>query len=253
MKFSEMASSRKAERRAKMMKLILTIIAIIVVIILLVVLTKYVSKKSSGKTSTDTTVVTLNTESRLVQSLYSTVHAFNAPSPYWMYENESSIANMSESHKLALTYLNLNGLDFQTAPNDCEGLELENSYGKIVCNNRTIVKRDAVYRSYREIFGDNAQLTNEPMKVNYDTDTYVYNANIDAYVLYSTYKTPKGSHYTYDYSIYKAERIGNMVKIYESLDVRRENGAVEVSAKYVYTFKMADDGLYSYETIQKVA
>ena len=92
------------------------------------------------------------------------------------------------------------------------------------------------------------------MKVNPDNDTYVYNEDIDSYVLYSKNKDeePFSKDFTYDYDIYRAERDGNTVRIYESLDVSDKTNTVVESAKYLYTFVMSDDNLYSYYSIESV-
>ena len=134
-------------------------------------------------------------------------------------------------------------------------LYLENAFGKLVCSDKTIIKREDVERSYQEVFGDRFQMsTDVNIKVNPNNDTYVYNEDIDSYVLYSkgTNDDLFSKDFTYNYDIYKAEREGDTVRVYESLDVEDKTGSIVESAKYLYTFKMSDDNLYSFYSIESV-
>ena len=191
-----------------------------------------------------------------MQRLYTTVHDFKSTSPYWMYDGESSsiIADMTEGNKMVLAYLNLKGVDFLAA-DDCTALPSENAFGKLVCSDKTIIKREDVERSYQEVFGDRFQMsTDVNIKVNLNNDTYVYNEDIDSYVLYSkgTNDDLFSKNVTYNYDIYKAEREGDTVRIYESLEVEDKNGSILESHKYLYTFKMSDDNLYSFYSVESV-
>lgn len=250
MKFDEMITSTKATKKANNLKIVFIIIISITVFALVFILIRTFSPKE------DTKSVSLDTDGRLVQSLYNSVHDFKSASPYWMYFNDESggvIANMAEGNKMALAYLNLKGNDFQEADN-CEDLPQENTYGKLVCSDRTIVKRKDVERSYKEVFGDKVQMNTVSMKVNQDNDTYVYNENIDSYVLYSkgndTDKIPQK--YKYIYDVYKAEKVGDTIRIFESLSIENDLGNVERTEKYLYIFKLADDGLYSFYKLESV-
>lgn len=251
MKFDEMVSNKNATNKASKIRLLLIIGVSVVVIVILYFVFKLIFSGNNTKNK----VVTLDKNSRLVQSLYTSVHDFKSSSPYWMYSNEKSsiIADMTEDNKMVLAYLNLKGTDFLAA-DDCNSLPNENSYGKLVCNDKTIIKREDVERSYKEVFGDKFMMSTGSMKVNPDNDTYVYNEDIDSYVLYSKNKDeePFSKDFTYDYDIYRAERDGDTVKIYESLDVSDKTNTVVESAKYLYTFVMSDDNLYSYYSIESV-
>ena len=251
MKFDEMVSNKKATNKASKIRLLLIIGVSVVVIVILYFVFKLIFSGNNTKNK----VVTLDKNSRLVQSLYTSVHDFKSSSPNWMYSNEKSsiIADMTEDNKMVLAYLNLKGTDFLAA-DDCSSLPNENSYGKLVCSDKTIIKREDVERSYKEVFGDKFMMSTGSMKVNPDNDTYVYNEDIDSYVLYSKNKDeePFSKDFTYDYDIYRAERDGNTVRIYESLDVSDKTNTVVESAKYLYTFVMSDDNLYSYYSIESV-
>ena len=141
------------------------------------------------------------------------------------------------------------------AADDCTALPSENAFGKLVCSDKTIIKREDVERSYQEVFGDRFQMsTDVNIKVNPNNDTYVYNEDIDSYVLYSkgTNDDLFSKDFTYNYDIYKAEREGDTVRVYESLDVEDKTGSIVESAKYLYTFKMSDDNLYSFYSIESL-
>lgn len=250
MKFDEMVSKSKSTKKAFNTKLLVFAIVGIIIIVIIIFVCKSIF---SGKQTTE--VVTLDTNSRLVQSLYTSVHDFKSTSPYWMYEGESSvIADMKESNKMVLAYLNLKGSDFLYA-DDCSSLPSENESGKLVCSDKTIIKREDMQRSYQEVFGDKFLMSTDVLvKVNPENDTYVYNEDIDAYVLYSKGSTGDlfSKDYTYNYDVYKAEREGDTVRIYESLDVEDKTGTIVESVKYLYTFKMSDDNLYSFYRIESV-
>ena len=251
MKFDEMVSKSKSTKKSFNTKILLLAIIGIVGIIVVIFVFKAIF---SGKEKV--TIVSLDKNSRLVQSLYTTVHDFKSTSPYWMYDGESSsiIADMTEGNKMVLAYLNLKGVDFLTA-DDCTALPSENAFGKLVCSDKTIIKREDVERSYQEVFGDRFQMsTDVNIKVNPNNDTYVYNEDIDSYVLYSkgTNDDLFSKDFTYNYDIYKAEREGDTVRVYESLDVEDKTGSIVESAKYLYTFKMSDDNLYSFYSIESV-
>lgn len=250
MKFDEMVSNKKATKKAMNLKLLLIIVvALTVIIVLFLVLKGVLSKDDNDK------VITLDKNSRLVQSLYTSVHDFKSSSPYWMYEGESNsiIANMTEDNKMVLAFLNLKATDFLEA-DDCSLLPSENSYGELVCSDKTIIEREDVERSYKEVFGDKFSMSTGNIKVNPNNDTYVYNSDIDAYVLYS--KNTEGElfskNFKYIYDIYRAEKIGDDVMIYESLNVEDKTGTIVESVKYLYTFKLAEDNLYSFYSIESV-
>ena len=123
MKFDEMVSKSKSTKKSFNTKMLfLAIIGIVGIIIVIFVFKTIFSGKEK------VTVVSLDKNSRLVQSLYTTVHDFKSTSPYWMYDGESSsiIADMTEGNKMVLAYLNLKGVDFLAA-DDCTSLPSENA------------------------------------------------------------------------------------------------------------------------------
>ena len=168
-------------------------------------------------------------------------------------EKSSIIADMTESNKMVLAYLNLKASDFLEA-DDCTKLTQENSYGKLVCSDKTIIKREDVERSYKEVFGDQYSMSTGNIKVNPSNDTYIYDESIDSYVLYSknSGKENFSKDFQYNYNVYQAEREGETIRIYESLEVIDKNNVVRESVKYLYTFKLADDNLYSFFSIEEV-
>ena len=248
MKFEEMVSNKSATKKAKTLK-----IAMLAAIVITVFFVLYFLLKSlMGGNEKPVQVEKLDTNSRLVQSLYTSVHDFKSTSPYWMYGGEKSsiIADMTESNKMVLAYLNLKASDFLEA-DDCTKLTQENSYGKLVCSDKTIIKREDVERSYKEVFGDQYSMSTGNIKVNPSNDTYIYDESIDSYVLYSknSGKENFSKDFQYNYNVYQAEREGETIRIYESLEVIDKNNVVRESVKYLYTFKLADDNLYSFFSI----
>jgi len=251
MKFEEMVSNKSATKKAKTLK-----IAMLATIVITVFFVLYFLLKSlMGGNEKPVQVEKLDTNSRLVQSLYTSVHDFKSTSPYWMYGGEKSsiIADMTESNKMVLAYLNLKASDFLEA-DDCTKLTQENSYGKLVCSDKTIIKREDVERSYKEVFGDQYSMSTGNIKVNPSNDTYIYDEAIDSYVLYSknSGKENFSKDFQYNYNVYQAEREGETIRIYESLEVIDKNNVVRESVKYLYTFKLADDNLYSFFSIEEV-
>lgn len=251
MKFEEMVSNKSATKKAKTLKI--AMLAAIVITVFFVLY--FLLKALMGGNEKPVQVEKLDTNSRLVQSLYTSVHDFKSTSPYWMYGGEKSsiIADMTESNKMVLAYLNLKASDFLEA-DDCTKLTQENSYGKLVCSDKTIIKREDVERSYKEVFGDQYSMSTGNIKVNPSNDTYIYDESIDSYVLYSknSGKENFSKDFQYNYNVYQAEREGETIRIYESLEVIDKNNVVRESVKYLYTFKLADDNLYSFFSIEEV-
>ena len=251
MKFEEMVSNKSATKKAKTLK-----IAMLAAIVITVFFVLYFLLKSlMGGNEKPVQVEKLDTNSRLVQSLYTSVHDFKSTSPYWMYGGEKSsiIADMTESNKMVLAYLNLKASDFLEA-DDCTKLTQEHSYGKLVCSDKTIIKREDVERSDKEVFGDQYSMSTGNIKVNPSNDTYIYDESIDSYVLYSknSGKENFSKDFQYNYNVYQAEREGETIRIYESLEVIDKNNVLRESVKYLYTFKLADDNLYSFFSIEEV-
>ncbi len=255
MKFDDIPAtdSKSKENKKKNTIFMLILAGVVLLIIILIIYSVYSSKNSNSK------VVELDTNSRLVQSLYTSVHDFKASSPYWMYEGETStsIASMTEGNKMVLAYLNLKASDF-LEPDDCSKLPQESYYGKLVCSDKTMILREDVERSYKEVFGDSVTMsTSINMRVNPKYEVYIYNAEQDAYLLYSAAPADSDQKFSktfkYNYNIYKAEKIGDTIKIYEELTVEKvATGEVENRSKYLYTFVLANDNLYSYTNIEKI-
>lgn len=258
MKFDDIPATDNQSKENKEKKKSLFMPILIGCVLLCIILIIY-SFYSSGNKS-NSKVVELDTNSRLVQSLYTSVHDFKATSPYWMYEGETStsIASMTEGNKMVLAYLNLKASDF-LRPDDCSKLPQESYYGKLVCSDKTMILREDVERSYKEVFGDNVTMgTSINMRSDPKYEVYVYNAEQDAYLLYSSEPAESSQKfsktYKYNYNIYKAEKIGDTIKIYEELSVERvATGEVENRSKYLYTFVLSSDNLYSYTNIEKIS
>lgn len=251
MKFDEMISNKNATKKVNALKIVIIVVVAITIFLVLY----FILKGVLGGNKPEVKEEKLDTNSRLVQSLYTSVHDFKSTSPYWMYggERSSIIADMTETNKMVLAYLNLKASDFLEA-DDCTTLTQENSYGKLVCSDKTIIKREDVERSYKEVFGDQYTMSTGNIKVNPENDTYVYDDAIDSYVLYSKNSSKENfsKDFKYNYDIYQAEREGDTIRIYESLEVINKAGETVDEAKYLYTFKLASDNLYSYYSIEQV-
>lgn len=285
MKFDEMEKVDGNDKKKKSY-FIPILIVVCVLVFGLIIYSVTSSKKGSGK------LQELDPNSRLVQSLYVSVHDFKSTSPYWMYdgENSSNIADMTDGNKMVLAYLNLKGSDF-LEPDDCSILPEESSYGRLLCTNKTIVKKEDMERSFKEVFGDKVTMpTDIIVKVDPKDELYVYNSEFDSYLLYSAIDkyefdklmdAHKGNYnedkeavkkyyldivaqrrakrkkfsktFKYNYNVYKAEKEGDVIRVYEDLTVERaENGTLENQSKYLYTFVLGEDNLYSYTSIEKI-
>lgn len=204
---------------------------------------------------TEEFVVKLDKDDVLVQILYNRVHDFNRKIPLWMYQNEtgSLISNMTESSKMSLVYINLKASDFSNV--SCADVPATISgYDSYVCNNVTskITFAD-VERTYKELFGENSSVTvssvikADPLANN----VFVYIDDLDSYVLYNK-KEPTAVQLENNYSfvLNKVVNTEDEIKIYEILT----NNKLEVNntIEYVYTFKLDDNGLYTYYSKETV-
>lgn len=245
------SKENKGEKKSLFMPIL---IGVTLLVIILIIYSFYSSKNSNS------TVVSLDTNSRLVQSLYTSVHDFKADSPYWMYEGETStsISSMTESNKMVLAYLNLKASDF-LEPDDCSKLPQTSYYGKLVCSNKTMILREDVERSYKEVFGDGVTMsTSINIRANPKDEVYVYHAESDSYYLYSSATSSSSEKfsktYKYNYNVYKAEKVGDTIRIYEELTVEKvATGEIENRSQYLYTFVLAGDDMYSYTNIEKIS
>ena len=253
MNFTEMDINKKPKKKKNIiLKIILIILIVFTISVGIYILASHKKEKPPKKEK-------LDVHSRLVQSLYTSVHDFKSPEPYWMYakENNSIISEMSEGNKLVLTYLNLKASDFIEADEEqCQLLPQNNEYGDLVCSDKTIIMRKDIERSYKEVFGDKATL-DVALNIKLDpkqNSSYVYIPEMDSYILYSKLKEkPKmDKNHKYIYDVYKAEKIGTDIKVYESLEVKNKNGESLQFERYCYTFKLGKDNLYSYYSIESV-
>jgi len=254
MKFDELPDKKKNKKIGKWF-----IIALIAIIIMVSIgaLIFYVAKtlNSSKKESTvETGPVILDVNNRLVQSLYYKVHDFHSYSPYWIYSGESvnMIASLSTKAKNSLAYLNLKNSDFYEV--DCNSVpKTIEGYPNFSCvNGKNAISRNDFLRAHRDLYGAASEVdTDIVIKANpVETKVYVYVSNIDSYVLYSNGKEGR-TESKYDYQLTKAEKNDNFIKIYESIAYESATGT-QKHITYVYTFKMEDDNLYTYYSIQSI-
>lgn len=191
----------------------------------------------------------IDENNRIIQVLYHKVHDFrDNTDPLWMYHDEvGSIANMAESVKMSLVYLNLNVSDFQKI--QCDG-EIPNlsGYSSFTCSGSAISK-SAIERVYKELFGGNASISTSAV-IKCDeagSSVYIYDENRKAYVLYVTSSDSKiGT--KYEFSLTNIDIVDNKIVLTESISSTTAAGSTS-EKKYAYTFIKDDDQNYTYSSL----
>ena len=120
-------------------------------------------------------------------------------------------------------------------------------------------RRDYIDKMYKKLFGKDAKLDTSlkiPMDT-YNAEVYIYNEKLGKYILYQGEGGGTCGPQTVDVSISKAVLKGNTLKIYEEEkivvseesivnDKKYRKGDLLSEDKFVYTFKLEDDGMYSF-------
>lgn len=209
----------------------------------------------------------LDTNSKLIQSLYGKVVLDDDTNyKYFMYENNDNYvaSDASSSSKLTLAYFNLKATDIKTLSSDISDLsglsqtntisELNYSYvldtekfGNGIYSYYTVsfIPYDKMNDSYRDLFGDGATIDKSvPIKTDcYNVRYYIYNETLDGYVPYITEGGgTSGSYFTG--KVTKAIKKNEQIRIYESVKEVPLGDGIEVTSPstYVYTFQVEDDG-----------
>ena len=247
MKFSDIVSNsdEKNSKFSKYKSSIFSFIVFVVVLSLFFVIYCFINRDNASRSDTPS-VKTIYKDDVLVQTLYNKVHDFNSSEPFWMYQNErgSLISNMTESNKMSLVYINLKNSDISSI--DCSSIS--KTFDNYTCSGNTkSIKLSNVDRVYRELFGNDSKLNKSAIiKADmYGNSIYSYIDEIDSYVLYTS-KDQKdisdGSNY--QYVLDGVDNSDSEIKIYEEItDSSKTSNNVN---KYVYTFKLSDNGLYTY-------
>lgn len=245
MKFDEISTKSKSKFK-KYGSTIISIFVFVVVLVLFFTLYSYLFKETVPKNTDEAT--DLKKDDLLVRELYSKVHDFNEKDSFWIYKNETGrlVSNMTEATKMSLVYINLKISDFSEI--DCDKVPSSIlGYESYTCSDKTkVVKLDRIERVYKELFGKKGKVnTSSTIRIDpYDSGVYVYLKEIDAYVLYSREVNIIDNDSNYSYEIIDVNNSNDEIRIYEEVT----NNSLEVNnkSKYVYTFKLESDGIYTY-------
>ncbi len=244
MKFDDIVT-QKNSKFSKYKSSIFAFGVFLTVLIIFFVVYYFINRDSTSKNN-NTSVRSLYKSDVLVQTLYSRVHDFNSSEPFWMYQNErvDIINNLTESNKMSLVYINLKNNDFSNI--DCS--KIDEVLDNYTCSgNAKSIKLSNVDRVYRELFGNDSNLNKSAIiKADlYGNVVYSYVDKIDSYVLFTS-KSPKtiSDVSNYQYVLDSVDSTSDEIKIYE---VITDNSKTSNNTyKYVYTFKLNNDGLYTY-------
>ena len=268
------------EEKRKGKGLVILVILLVVVVLGLVGYICYdkgliLSKKSQVENKNEKVVNTekeeeLDINSRLVQELYNRVSTIedNGTCRYGYYlSDDFYVENGEEDTKMRLVGRQL-GREGRTYLSDDEKLKVdkeikEDSDGVsmyyYLSDKGATYSKEYIEKIYKIFYGVDAKL-NTSVKVYmdyYNVEVYIYNSAIDKYVLYNGEGGGTCGPVVYDASITKAIVANNSLKIYESIkskaagdfigeDKEYKQGDITSDEKYVYTFKLDDDGMYSF-------
>lgn len=246
MKFDDIVSNseQKTSRFSKYKSSIFAFAVFLVVLILFFIIYYFINRGTYK--NNNISVKGLDKNDVLIQTLYSRVHDFNSSEPFWMYQNErgSLVSNFTESNKMSLVYINLRNNDFSSI--DCS--TIDKVIDNYTCSGNTkSIKLSNVDRVYRELFGNDSSLNKSAIiKTDlYGNGIYSYVDEIDSYVLF-TNKSPDTipNVSNYEYVLDSVDSSNDEIKIYE---VVTDNSKTSNNIyKYVYTFKLNNNGLYTY-------
>lgn len=228
----------------------------------------YEENKTTEKKTTQTENKTtkkkeenLDVNSRLVQTLYNKVVENNNWSKYWMYDSDTSDYLVSKSDMKTKMNLVSNNLNSQKI----EVIECSDSIpNSIKINDRDYMSacyaisqgatgyspyaydKSYIETIYKDLFGNETQLdTSIDIPSSFGADEiYHYIASLDKYVLYASEGGGGTSASSYSGIITKAVKLGEELKITEKVTITNPTSIEEYI--YVYTFKLEDDGMYSF-------
>lgn len=195
--------------------------------------------------------ISLDVNDRLVQELYSLVVDKSSNPHYYFDENktEELASSMDEEKKMQLIYHNFSNSDYTyTNCNNVNPETIENyscSLAQTNLQGKNSIPSANVERIYKKVFGTDAKInTAVIIKINNDLERYIYNSNLDTYV--SFMRIGGGESYSSTTTtITKAIKKADEIKIYEHAITKRVDGTTE-EHDYYYTFKLEDDGMYSF-------
>lgn len=248
MKFDDI---NEVKRRKNSKNAGIIIVALIIVVILIIILiSSLIPKEETASTPT------ITVDSRISRTLYKKVHAFDND-PFWMYSDEDTkiVPDMKETTKMILVYNNLKKSDFREL--NCNKIPSSETYENYKCPGTTtlMVDKSVVDDVYRDLFGSNSSSSSSLMKVDSEkNEVYIYLKDLDAYVLYTKEKpTQKEIKKIYKYEFIKTIVVDDKLLLYEVVTEKDLETKKLSRNRYVYTFKLDNDGLYNYYSFEKDA
>lgn len=217
----------------------------------------------------------LDIHSKLVRSLYNKVksHQDSCLSTWIFDQEEFDVSTSSEKLKMRIVSNNLsegaririncnNGSHDPIVSkiprkigNDTSACEQNEIYGESF--DEFGYKREYIDSLYQELFGSKQKLdtsVNIPLVAS-SFGSLIYVESLDMYIHYPII-TGFTCAETDSFELVGAEKVGNEVKLSEKYIARNINddGAIEEQElKYVYTFKLEEDGMYSFVSRKKVS
>lgn len=198
----------------------------------------------------------LNIDSRLVQILYSRVYddrygQLNS----WIYPDLDSIliSDMDEVSKMKLVFSGIQSSAFSNS--DCNVatstvINYNNKNYTCAVGLNKYIKADRVINKYKELFGSTTGFDNSTLVMADGGGNYLYvygidkDTNEEGYYMYGTTGDNIGS-YLYTRNLTKAVQSCDTISLTENIVASASNGAIN-EENIIYTFKLGDDGLYSY-------
>lgn len=252
MKFDEMVSEKTSITIKS--RIVISILSIALVLTLgYIVCDKILFNQKNKEREQE---VSLNTDSRIVKTLYNRIHDFQSSNPFWLYQNENNnlISSMTEGAKMSLVYLNLKETDFISS--DCVNMPVTISgYPEHKCTSGKFqIKRENIERVYKELFGTNTSVNTSVMiKTNQEvTGLYLYVSSLDSYILYSIPSVAENTTLKYQYQVTKASKTSTGdIQLYEVVAIQDTSSNTKKEEEYRYTFRLDNDGMYTYYSRDK--
>ena len=218
----------------------------------------FINKNITNEVEKDTdndTIVELDINSRLVQTLYNkVVLSGDSYYKYFMYDSDNYVvSDASEESKLTLAYFNLTNKNFV----DIGIEELNNTVLipgfsdyhilNVVNNTVSFIPYNSLLVAYQDLFGSDVTIDKSvPVSIDsYGGIYYVYNESLDGYVPYMRISGETSASY-YTGSVVRAEKSNKEIVVYEEVKEIYYDDTEINHATYVYTFNIDDDGLYSF-------
>ncbi len=193
----------------------------------------------------------LDVNSRQVLELYNLVVDKGNSVPHKYFDDtkdEELASSMSEKAKMLLIYHNFTNYDFKHI--NCSNVS---PMGNFNCNDtinyKNSISKTDVERIYKRIFGPTAGLdTSVEIELSY-FEKFIYNSSLDSYIRYTTVGGGEIGSST-NTSITKAVKKNDTIEIYEHVVTTFVDNRVTTN-DYIYTFKLDNDGIYTFYSRKK--